>query len=298
MQAPPTQLRPAFFLSTTSQGSRIQKRALGVERMGGISVAEPTGTTEMVGIAIVIFAVCSAVAGLVFVRHRVPLHILREQHDVAGASFAVIGGFYGVLLAFVLVASWERFEHARADTEFEANALADLNRQVAGIPEPTRTELRIAVRDYLQSVVNVEFETMTDGKESAVTQQLYYRIWDVVLGTHADSSQEVALFQTMLEKLNQFSEGRRYRMLYMQMGLPPVIWVFLIVFGMITVGFTYFFGMPRLAPHVIITVTLASTIACTLYIIDEMQTPFSGLVTVPDRAYRVVLQMMSTDPTR
>jgi len=76
------------------------------------------------------------------VRRRVPLDILKEQHEVAGISYAVIGGFYGVLLAFVLVASWERFERARANTDAEANAVGDLYRQAAGLPGETGPSLR------------------------------------------------------------------------------------------------------------------------------------------------------------
>ena len=55
--------------------------------------------------------------------------------------------------------------------------------------------------------------------------------------------------------------------MYMNNGLPPAIWSFLLVFGVVTVSFTYFFGMPRALPQAIITTALAGTIASTLYII-------------------------------
>lgn len=47
-----------------------------------------------------------AVLGLLAVRRRVPLAQLMEHHEVAGVCFAVVGGLYGIILAFVLVSSW------------------------------------------------------------------------------------------------------------------------------------------------------------------------------------------------
>lgn len=71
-----------------------------------------------------------------------------------------------------------------------------------------------------------------------------------------------------------------------------MIWVFLITFGSATVGFTYLFGMPRLLPQVVITVVLAATIASTLALVHETQTPFSGGLRVSDRSFRVALAFM------
>jgi hypothetical protein len=230
-----------------------------------------------------------AILGLRLVRRAVPLAVLKEQHEVAGVTFAVIGGFYGIVLAFVLVASWERFEHARDNTEHEANALGDLYRQAGGLPAPVQAALMADINAYLHSVIDDDWPAMHDERVSPQTQALYFRIWHTVLDTQPRNDKEVALFQCMVQTLDNFSEARRDRLLYMQNALPEVIWHFLIVFGIVTVGFTYFFGMPRLLPQAIITGALAATIACTLFIIWEMQTPFSGAVLVPDRAFRVVL---------
>ncbi|MGD9763859.1 MAG: hypothetical protein AB7V27_09120, partial [Candidatus Binatia bacterium] len=79
--------------------------------------------------------VIAAGLGVVLVRRRVPLEQLMEHHEVAGVCFAVVGGLYGIILAFVLVSSWERYESARAQTEFEASAAADLYRHAAGFSE-------------------------------------------------------------------------------------------------------------------------------------------------------------------
>jgi hypothetical protein len=249
----------------------------------------------MLGIAAIVGAVCLAVLGLIVMRRRVPLHALKEQHDVAAASFAVIGGFYGVLLAFVLVTSWGRFERARANTEFEANFLGDLYRQAAGAPEPTASTLRREIMAYVRSVIDSEWPSMRHGALSPAAQGLYSDISQTVLGMTAADPKTVALFQCMVDKVDDFGEARRDRLVYMETGLPPVIWGFLLAFGVITVSFTYFFGMPRFVPHAFITVVLAAGIGFTLFIIWEMQTPFAGMIVVPDRPFRVVLTLLESE---
>lgn len=246
----------------------------------------------MFGIAAILLSAAGAILGLLLVRRAVGVEVLREQHEVAGVSFAVIGGFYGVLLAFVLVASWERAEKARAITEAEANAIGDLDRQAAELPDTSRDALRKELSAYVDSVLQVEWQSMSDGALSTQTRQIYRRIWATILGVNPESGKDVALYQVMLEKLDDFGEARQSRLLYVQNGLPDVIWGFLIVFGMVTVGFTYFFAMPHLLPQAIITGVLAITISCTLVLILEMQTPFAGVVRISDRAFRVVGEML------
>jgi hypothetical protein len=86
-------------------------------------------------------------------------------------------------------------------------------------------------------------------------------------------------------------------MFYVESGLPGMIWVFLGVFGFVTVVFTWMFGMPRLLPQVFITVVLAGTIAWTLIVVRETQTPYSGELRVDDRAFRVALAFMLRQQT-
>jgi len=239
--------------------------------------------------------VVAAVLGLVFVRRHVPLEQLTEHHEVAGVCFAVVGGLYGIILAFVLVSSWERYEAARAQTEVEASAAADLYRHGEGFSEPTRSRLHAAIIDYTRSVIDDEWQAMDEGHASDATQERYYAVWRSVIDARPTEPWEVALYQSTLEKLDDFADGRRNRIFYMESGLPGVIWVFLLAFGVATVCFTYLFGMPRLLPQVVITVVLAATIAWTLALVRETQMPFSGGLRVSDRAFRVALEFMRHD---
>src|SRR5205085_7914268 len=92
----------------------------------------------LTGILIIGGSILLSLAGMLLVRRRVPQSVLREHNEVAGFLIAVIGVAYAVLLVFVVIAVWEKFEAARATAEHEAGALANLYRIAEGLPEPTR----------------------------------------------------------------------------------------------------------------------------------------------------------------
>lgn len=248
----------------------------------------------LIEVAWVVGFIAFSMGGLFLVRRRVSGERLQEQHDVAAASFAVIGGLYGIVLAFVLVSSWERFETAREKAELEADALADLYRHAQGMPEPNRSALANSVIAYAHSVVEEEWSSMSDGEMNPHTQQLYEQVWRTVLAEPANDSKEAAIFQNTLSKLDDFSDARRDRMLYARVSMPGIVWGFLLVSGIVTIAFSYFFGSKYFAAQLIMTAALAGTIGAALFLIQEMQTPFSGSVQVPPYGFRHFLETVGS----
>src|SRR6201981_3313243 len=102
-------------------------------------------TSEQIIFVLVVFSmVC--VFGLYLVRILVPLERLKQNHEVAGFTFGVIGAFYGLLLAFVIVAAWERFDRAEAEVQDEGVALVSLYRLSQGFPLPVGCGIQSAIR--------------------------------------------------------------------------------------------------------------------------------------------------------
>jgi prolipoprotein diacylglyceryltransferase len=72
------------------------------------------------GVLVVCGACIAAVIGLAVVQRLVPATIRKEHNDVAGFIYAVLGVIYAVLLALVVIATWEDFGRARDTVETEA----------------------------------------------------------------------------------------------------------------------------------------------------------------------------------
>ena len=131
-------------------------------------------------------------------RRAVPAQILREDHDVAGFTFGVIGAFYGVVLAFVIVAAWQRFERADEETQNEALGLTNMDVLSRGCEDPMRSDMIAAVRKYASEVVNREWDAMAQAsfQKSMDSEQ---NLWKVLLTYNPKDSRDQILLGKCLD---------------------------------------------------------------------------------------------------
>jgi hypothetical protein len=247
-------------------------------------------------IGVVVGVVALSLLAQVAVRKRVPIELLKDHHDVAAACFAVVGGLYGIVLAFVLVSSWERFEQARECAEIEANAIADLYRHAGALSGPIGPALQSQALRYATVVIEEEWPAMADRAQSPHARQLFDDIWQTVLAFSSSDGKQLVVFQNTLGKLDDFSDARRDRLLYARVGLPEVVWAFLIASGVVTIAFSYFFGVRQAASQMLMTAALAATISAALVLIAEMQTPFSGAVRVGPYGFEQMMVVLPRNP--
>ena len=152
-------------------------------------------STTMQAIIVVLVFSGLTVAGLYFVRKRVSPEQLKVDHDVAGFTFSVVGAFYGVILAFVIVAVWQRFERANEKAQDESLALSNLYNLSGGFDQPTRDEIQTALHTYAIKVVEREFKEMSENNYS-LNMQDENVLWHLLLRYSPTNSQQ----QTFLDK--------------------------------------------------------------------------------------------------
>ena len=80
-------------------------------------------STTVLGVLVVSLASSIAVAGLLLVRRLTSLSLHEEHNAVAGFIYSVLGVAYAVVLGFVLISVWERYELASERVYQEADAL-------------------------------------------------------------------------------------------------------------------------------------------------------------------------------
>ena len=243
--------------------------------------------------ALIIMIVFSAVtvAGLYLVRRMVEPETLRKNHDVAGFTFGVIGAFYGVVLAFVIVAAWQRFERANEQVQAESLALSNLYSLSRGLPEPTRTEMQNELRTYTANVVNREWKEMAENRFAPDPEQ-EQRIWNVLLKAAPANAPQQVFLDKSVDQMTQLMDSRRLRYVYYSEDLPSVIWIVIYVGCVITLGFSYFFVTNRFREQALMCGTFAALIGLTILAISELATPYQGAVVVSDQAFRYVATSM------
>jgi hypothetical protein len=147
------------------------------------------------------------IAGLFIVRRLVPWETLRENHEVAGFTFGVVGAFYGVVLAFVIVAAWQRYENATEKAQQEALALANIFYLSRGFEEPMRAEMRSAVHEYARFVVTDEWQAMAKN-DFAPDNTTASRLWDDLVAYTPHDARDALLLDKSLDQIAQLNDAR------------------------------------------------------------------------------------------
>jgi Protein of unknown function (DUF4239) len=230
-----------------------------------------------------------AVVGLLLVQRLVPPDRREAHNDVAGFIYAVLGVAYAVLLAFVVIAVWEEYKTAQTNVESEANELAGVYFLASQLPEPQRTRLQDLARTYARVAVEEEWPMMERGQTSPRADSLLGQLRLELLQFDPRTRGEQVLYERGLTDLHNAIDARRSRLLEVREGIPNLLWVVLVVGGVITVSFTYLFGLKSNLAHALMVAALTLLICGVLFTIAEFNNSFSGPVAIQPDAFREVL---------
>jgi hypothetical protein len=98
---------------------------------------------------------------------------------------------------------------------------------------------------------------------------------------------EKAVYPIMVQEVCQLWDNRRARTNMATNGMPFIEWIVLIVGGIITVVFTYFFYVESLAAQVAMTTMVTIIIGLNLFLVLLFGYPFSGDLIVKPDAFKV-----------
>jgi hypothetical protein len=246
--------------------------------------------TVLQALVFIVGSVALSLLGVVAVRRRVALATQMEQNEVAGFFIAVLGAVYGVLLAFAVVVVWQNYEDARTNAEQEANSIGDLYRLADAVAEPARSSIQQQIKSYVLAVIVQEWPLLDRGQESSDAQHELDGLWLAIRTYQPNTTREGAIYAKMLDELQSMSDQRRMRVLASREGIPDLIWALLIGGGIVTVLFTYFFGMKSARAQLAMTALYVAAIGFVLFLIAAVDFPYDGAVRVEPRAMQLVLE--------
>jgi Protein of unknown function (DUF4239) len=249
-----------------------------------------------VEVLIIVIVVCLTVALHALVQTRFKSEVLRKHNDVAGYLFSAVGVIYAVVLGFVVVVVWEKYDSTRYNVDQEVAAVSDLYRSVGPFDNPERDQIRSELRAYVGRVIDVEWPQMRDRVNPPADVDLLEN-----LAEHLDNYQPRNLAQSnaqqvaMTQRVRLF-DARRQRLIESAPSVPLVLWFALLAGAASMLTFAYLFGVENHPAQLIMTAILTGLIAVLFVVIDEFDHPFSGSVRISDAGWVTVQQHLSTIP--
>jgi hypothetical protein len=229
-----------------------------------------------------------AIAVQLLARRWIGVSRLSANNEVAGFQFAIVGVIYAVLLAFVIIAVWEKFSEGQTSVAQESAAAASLFRYADG-PEPEAAALHRSLNHYLELVIAKDWPAMAAGSEDPETTRGLNDLYRAAMALNRTGTRSTADMSEVFAQADNLTSTRRLR-LHLATGLvPDVIWVALFTGGFVTVAFALFFGAENLVAHLAMTAILSFLVTMGLVVIVSLDHPFSGSVHISPHSIEQVL---------
>ena len=246
--------------------------------------------TPVLGLLIVALYILLSSAGLLLMRRFFSAHQFKLHNDIADPLFTALGTIYAVILAFMVIITWQSFDGSSKNAAREANYLADLYRDSTPLPAGFRRAVKAELKEYVAAIIGDEWPAMARGeKRSLKVEAAQQKLWDRYAGFQPKSETEAIFFNESVRKLNEASELRRQRLLDARSGLNGLLYFILIAGGLVTISFTLFFGTENFGPQLMMTSLLATLIGLTLFTIMSLDFPFTGEISIKPEVFQTVL---------
>ncbi|HEY9714731.1 MAG TPA: hypothetical protein V6C72_14785, partial [Chroococcales cyanobacterium] len=227
------------------------------------------------GLLVVCVTTVISVLGMIVVRTRVSLDTLETYHEVAGYLLSVVGTLYAVLLGFVVIDAMQHMQDVRGLISMEASGLANIYLCSEGLPSQKRDQIRADCIEYAHAVIDDEWHTLERGLYSQKSFHSVFKIWKEITTYNPVTEPEKNLHQQLISEICAMTQNHRTRVISATHGVSPVMWVVLVVGGIFTVIFTYFFGVKSIKVQAIMTILVAMTLSLNVYLVFVYGNPMS-----------------------
>lgn len=245
-----------------------------------------------VGVATVVFGVVFIAAnslGIRFIRPKLRPFIddLSDEDDLIGSVLSLYSVIFGLLLGTLAVITYQNLSDAQKSADGEAMALAVLYRDVSLYPEPQKTNLQAAVREYTRYVIEEAWPQQQSGIVPTGGIIRVDAIQNILADYEPVSNGQVAVHQVTLHQFNAFVVERRSRLNAVTSGIPAILWQTIILGSIVCIMLIWLFETTKRALHLMSGIT-ALALGIMIGLIVMMDSPFRGEISVTSDTYKLV----------
>jgi hypothetical protein len=252
---------------------------------------------HMVPALTILIMAAALAAGLVAHRYR-RRHLAPDADDGSVSDLiSPLETLAVLLVAFVIVVAAESYGTASTAADTEASRIDHLYEVADYAPEPERQRIQASAICYTRAVRAHEWPLMTDGGGAAPEVS----VWSSRF--RADFKGLSALpddrFQLLVQADDDRSQARHARIAEATPAIPPVVYWFMVVSLAATIG-AFAFGLPaaRTRGHLVLLATLTVLFTGSLLLIQDIDRPFDGQISISDSAMRETASDITADYRR
>lgn len=210
----------------------------------------------------------------------------KDQECLHTSVFSFFTTLYAFFIGFSIVTLWSTFLTTQANVNREADGLMVAYYTSRSLPNSEA--FRQSLQAYVKTVLEDEWPQM---EKDSMSQTASHR-FDDVLDKFSALSGDSAKLQGIFTSLTEAGRQRLFRSTTVKGNLYPTVWIILFFgFGSVVFGLYLLNRQPTIVSLIFEFMVVFIVLTCLLFIYD-INTPFSGFITVQPDAFQVVYHKM------
>ncbi|MFZ0032714.1 MAG: hypothetical protein WAK84_12665, partial [Candidatus Cybelea sp.] len=164
---------------------------------------------------------------------------------------------------------------------------------VDSFPPALRAVVRDGLRNYVETVVRIEWPAMARGGDVSDRGARQLESVSFAVNTFSPNNfKEFAAQQASIANAQRLFDARRARLIAAVPAVPSVLWFALVAGALAMVAFCFIFGVENRPAQLMMTAILVGLIGILFVVIEEFSTPFSGSVRISADGWVYLAQRM------
>lgn len=215
-----------------------------------------------------------------------------HQNEATGVVAHGILVIYGLAVALLAIAVWEKYAEATRVVASEAAAIGAIYRDVSEYPEPVRARLQIVMKAYTETTIHDAWPLQRRGKIPSGGVEVMDRFQHELMAFEPATPGQQALHEETLRAYNMLIQARRLRLHFVTIGLPAPMWAVVLVGALITIAATFFFHVDAVRVHRLMVVLLSGIMGLMIFLMVYYDQPLRGSHSVSSEAYELIHEQL------
>lgn len=212
-----------------------------------------------------------------------------EWDRVLTYAVTAYGVFYGVTLGLIAAGAYGNFAEVDGVVLSESSSLAVLYRDATFFSEPSAGDLRAAVTQYAERVIDEDWPLQQRLIQPETTDDAVTAIEAVIAQIEPSTTHETVSLAETMGVFNEFVENRRERISLTHLALPGVLWIVLAVGAVLNAVLIGLIEVKNLRIHLIMAALIALFVALLLYAVAGFDHAYAGPIAVGPDYFRELL---------
>ncbi|OHX15772.1 hypothetical protein BI343_17540 [Chromobacterium amazonense] len=218
-----------------------------------------------------------------------------DKNDELGIIIAVVGVFYGLIIAALLMRAIAHFDIATEAVEQESRLSVALYRVAENGDTNLAARIKQPLLNYLNTIVVKEAPLQMSGQTLPVGTPELAQVSAALRGFQPATPRQVAAQQQASQQLEMLYAARHARLCHQEMTVPPEAWAISLIGEILIILLAWLMHFSRPALQFVMIATLAVSISITLAVILIYDTPYDGDISAQFDAYSQAMTAIAND---